>query len=131
MGSRKIRGGEMSSHIYPYINVVRYCKNCGKQIPGRSGLYCHAEACQDAKQAAHIAYMKAYAVKMRPWLKKDKQLVRKAIPEKKVEPRHQNGRFCQYEYCSQKKKPLPDGWYYYHPECHTRICNILDRGIDS
>lgn len=31
-------------------------------------------------------------------------------------------RTCQYEFCRQKGKPLPQGYYFYHPECHRIVC---------
>lgn len=121
----------MSPHVYPYIKVDRRCKNCGKQIPGRSGHYCQAEACQHAKSVANKQYMRAWALKTKRWLKRDRKLIGNNVSEKKVQPRPDKARFCQYEFCPEPKKSLPAGWYFYHHRCHIRMCDILDRGIDS
>lgn len=116
-------------HPSQYVHVIKHCLHCGKRIPGRGGLFCWADECQEARKARKRATEKAWVKEHKPWRKRNYEHSSKIAHPKEQAAKVK--RYCQYRYCQQKQVPLPKGWRYYHPSCHQRLVDIVGRGLDS
>jgi hypothetical protein len=120
----------MSKHPYPYIPTPNNCRFCGKDLPYRKGHYCQDnDDCLQAKKAHKRATEKAWCAVHKPWRARNyEQSSKEAHPS---EQPAKVKRYCRYAYCKHKRAPLPEPFRLYHPDCYTRLVEILGRGIDT